>query len=88
MHLLTVVGPGFPVGGMDLLGGRDLQCGHFLVKMYAKMKELDAVGGGMHWKFLYVDAPLIDDLQIHWYVNFYCTVLKGHLKISEMAVRG
>ena len=27
----------------------DLQCGHFLVKMYAKMKELGPLGeGGMH----------------------------------------
>ena len=23
----------------------DLQCGHFLVKMYAKMKELGPIGG-------------------------------------------
>ena len=39
--------PGFPVwGGVDPLGGVDLQCGHFSVKMYAKMKELGPVGGG------------------------------------------
>ena len=33
--------PGFPVGG----GGVDLLRGHFLVKMYAKMKELGPMGG-------------------------------------------
>ena len=32
-------------GGMHPLGGVDLQCGHFLVKMYAKMKELGPIGG-------------------------------------------
>ena len=29
------------------IGGMDLQHGHFLAKMYAKMKELGPVGGGM-----------------------------------------
>ena len=34
---------------MDPLGGGvDAQCGHFLVKMYVKMKELGPIGGGMH----------------------------------------
>ena len=33
--------PGFPVGGRaPVRGGMDLRCGHFSVKMYAKMKEL------------------------------------------------
>ena len=32
-------------GLVDPLGGVDLQCGHFLPKMYAKMKELGPVGG-------------------------------------------
>ena len=36
----------FPLGGAEPLGGADLQCGHFLAKMYAKTKELDPVGGG------------------------------------------
>ena len=35
-------------GGMHLLGGgMDLRCRHFLVKMYAKMKELGPIGGGV-----------------------------------------
>ena len=36
-----------PLGaGVDLLGvGMDLRCGHFSVKMYAKMKELGPIGG-------------------------------------------
>ena len=29
-------------------GGMDLQCGHFLVKMYVKMKELGPIGEGVH----------------------------------------
>ena len=35
-YSLSVVDPGFPVGGAEPLGGADLQCGHFLMKMYAK----------------------------------------------------
>ena len=43
---MSVADPGFPVGGMHPLGGgMDLQRGHFLVKMYAKMKELGPIGG-------------------------------------------
>ena len=41
----AVVDPGFPVGGVDPLGGMDLQCWCFLVKIYAKMKELGPIGG-------------------------------------------
>ena len=38
--------PGFPVGGRaPIRGGVDLQCGHFLVKMYVKTKELGPMGG-------------------------------------------
>ena len=43
MSPLTVADPGFPVGG-----GADLRRVHFLAKMYAKTKEIDAVGGGAH----------------------------------------
>ena len=32
-------------GGVDPLGGVDLQCGHFSPKMDAKMKELGPIGG-------------------------------------------
>ena len=35
----------FPLGGAEPLGGTNLQRGNFLAKMYAKMKELDPVGG-------------------------------------------
>ena len=40
--------PGFPVGGgaPTHWGGANLRRVHFLVKMYAKMKEMDPVGGG------------------------------------------
>ena len=40
-----VADPGFSIGGVHLLGGMDLRCGCFLVKMYAKMKELGPVRG-------------------------------------------
>ena len=40
--------PGFPVGGhAPIRGGVDLRHGHFSVKMYAKMKELGPIGGGV-----------------------------------------
>ena len=42
----TVADPGFPVGGRRPVGGANLRCIHFSVKMYAKMKEIDPVGGG------------------------------------------
>ena len=32
-------------GGADPLGGANLRCVHFLVKTYAKTKEMDPVGG-------------------------------------------
>ena len=36
----------FPRGGVHpLVKGVDLRCGHFLVKMYAKTKELGPIGG-------------------------------------------
>ena len=43
MSQVSVADPGFPLGGMDLFGGVDLQCRHFLVKMYVKMKELGPI---------------------------------------------
>ena len=50
MHIyctaITVADPGFPVGGgVNPLGGVDLQCGCFLAKMYAKMIKLGPIGG-------------------------------------------
>ena len=42
----AVADPGFPVGGRaPVRGGMDLRRGHFLVKMYAKTKELGPIGG-------------------------------------------
>ena len=42
----ALVDPGFPVGGCGpIMGGMDLQRGHFSLKMYAKTKELGPVGG-------------------------------------------
>ena len=46
MCSLSVADPGFPIGGVHPLGGvMDLRHGHFLVKMYVKMKELGPIGG-------------------------------------------
>ena len=45
-HMNTVADPGFLVGGAcTRWGGMDLRHGHFLVKMYAKMKELGPIRG-------------------------------------------
>ena len=42
----AVANPGFPIGGAcTRWGGMDLRCGHFLVKMYVKTKELGPIGG-------------------------------------------
>ena len=46
LRLLSVADPGFPVGGYRAVrGGASLRCVCFSVKMYAKIKELDPVGG-------------------------------------------
>ena len=42
-----VADPGFPIGGAPTCwGGANLRRVHFLVKTYAKMKEIDPVWGG------------------------------------------
>ena len=52
--------PGFSIGGRGpILGGFGLQHGHFSVKMYAKMKELGPVLGGVHWHAPPLDPPMI-----------------------------
>ena len=44
--MISVADPGFSVGGAwTHWGGVDPRCGHFLAKMYAKMKELGPIGG-------------------------------------------
>ena len=45
-------------------GGVDLQCRHFLVKMYAKMKEFGPVGGG-HTLARPLDLPMLN-LKLRW----------------------
>ena len=46
---MAVADPGFPVGGVHPLGGCvDFRRGRFLVKMFAKTKELGPIGGGVH----------------------------------------
>ena len=41
-----MVDPGFPIGVLTHWGGADFQRVHILAKKYAKMKEIDPVGGG------------------------------------------
>ena len=42
----SVADPGFPIRGcLPVWGGADLRCGHFSAEVYAKMKELDLIGG-------------------------------------------
>ena len=51
--------PGFPVGGRaPVRGAMDLRCRHFLVKMYAKTKELGPIGGGMHLACPHPNPPM------------------------------
>ena len=38
-------------------GGMDLWCGHFSVKMYAKMKELDPIEGACT-RYVPLDPPI------------------------------
>ena len=60
IYIYTVADPGFPVGGGTLShwGAADLQCGCFSTKTYAKMKELDPVGGA-HTSGTPLDPPMI-----------------------------
>ena len=53
----AVADPEFPVGGVNPLGGMELRCRCFLMKMGAKMKELGPVGG-MCWAHP-LDLPMI-----------------------------
>ena len=66
----TVVDPGFPVGGggADLLGGTNLRCVHFLAKTYAKMKEIDPVGGYV------LAAPPLDPPMLYMYIKDLFTI--------------
>ena len=54
-NAIAVADPGLPVGGAV-----DLRCGHFSVKMYAKMKELGPMGGVRRARPL--DPPMYSDL--------------------------
>ena len=55
----SVADPGFPIGGAPThWGGANLRHGHFLVKMYAKMKEIDPVGGGGRAAAPPLDPPM------------------------------
>ena len=48
-HSYSVADPGFPVeGAWTHGGGVDPRSGCFLVKMYAKTKELGPIGRGVH----------------------------------------
>ena len=44
-QLITVAGPGFPIGCGPVRGGMDPKRGHFLAKNYAKIKKMGPVGG-------------------------------------------
>ena len=58
VHLATA-DPGFPVGGAPTRwGGANLRHVHFSAKMYAKMKEIDPVGGGVRAGSAPLDPPM------------------------------
>ena len=52
--------PGFPVGGAPTRwGGTNLRHVHFSAKTFAKMKEIDPVGGGGGRRGAPLDPPMI-----------------------------
>ena len=57
----SVADPGFPIGGRaPIRGSIDLRHRHFLVKMYAKTKELGPIGEGVHLaQPPHLDLPMI-----------------------------
>ena len=63
----AVADPGFPVGGAPTRwgGGANLRCVHFLAKTYAKMKEIDPVGGGAHAGSAPLDPPMEGTISVH-----------------------
>ena len=57
--IVPVADPGFPIGGgANPWGGANLQCIHFLVKTYAKTKEIDPVGGACAGSSPPLDLPI------------------------------
>ena len=56
-------------GGVHPLGGVDLRCGHFSVKMYAKTKELVPMGGGACAGHAPLDLPMC--MNVCMYVCMY-----------------
>ena len=62
MSPTAVAGPGFPVGGVDL------RCGSFSVKMYAEMEELGPVGGRVPEFFACRSATTLLHSGLH-YIN-------------------
>ena len=68
MRSVSVADPGFPVGRTPTRwGGANLRCIHFLVKMYAKTKEIDPVGGARRRRPL--DPPVSVELHSHYAVH-------------------
>ena len=73
-------------GGVHPLGGVDLQRGHFLVKMYAKMKELGPIGGrapGM--PPLDLPMPIFESCTMTTTSNIPYTVYASALVLVQMS---
>ena len=71
-HHRSVADPGFPIGGHGpIRGGMDLQCGCFLAKMCAKMKEFGPIGA--HVPSM---SPLDPPMQMYSNCNRNMTILK------------
>ena len=68
-HHHTIISGGSRIscrGGVHPLGGVDLRCGCFSVKMYVKMKELGPIGGGVRpARPPPLDPPMIIVMEIH-----------------------
>ena len=74
--------PGFPIGRGHgpIREGMDLQCGHFLAKMYAKMKELGPIGGHAP------STPLDPPMHLGLYNKFILVTRKQVLELYVTAI--
>ena len=77
--------PGFPVGGG---GGANLRRGHFLGKMYAKMKELDPVGGGGARAAAPPRSANDKDLGAHLVAGAMCKRCIADCRTSDEGIQG
>ena len=84
-YSVSVADPGFPIGGAPThWGGTDLQCVHFLVKTYAKTKEMDPVGGGVGgWRALAAPLPPDPPMCLLKKNFFHCSFAGARTELTD-----